>query len=75
VLSDTLARSALDELGRQVAALAGAMNEFRAILEEPRGFPVRWEEDPAIRNAIEGVRARVDSLIDFTRHHPWRFFF
>jgi ABC-type transporter Mla subunit MlaD len=75
VLTDTLARSALDDLSRQVAELTGAIAELRATLEEPRGFPARWEEDPAIRNAIEGVRVRVDALIDFARHHPWRFFF
>lgn len=75
VLSDTLYRSALESLARQAGALQSEVAEIRAILNEPRGFPGRWERDPALRDALEATRAHLDALIEFTRRHPWRFFF
>jgi ABC-type transporter Mla subunit MlaD len=73
--SDTLQRPALESLARRAGALRAEIDALRALLESPLGFPRRWEEDPALRNAIEATLARLDSLIEISRRKPWRYFF
>lgn len=68
-------RPALESLARRADALREDVERLRALLEEPRGFPGRWETDPALREAIERTRANLDSLIEITRKKPWRYFF
>ncbi len=74
-LNDSLYRAEFEQLARRARALQREIDELRALLEEPRGFPGRLEEDPALRNAIATTRAQLDSLIELTRRKPWRYFF
>jgi hypothetical protein len=74
-VSDTLLRPDVDSFARRTAALQQQIAALKALLEEPRGFPGRLEEDPALRNAIAATRAALDSLIEVTRRKPWRYFF
>jgi hypothetical protein len=74
-LSDTLYRPVLESIAGRATALHEEIGRLRELLEAPLGFPTRWEEDPALRNAIEVTRARLDSLIELTRRKPWRYFF
>lgn len=64
-----------ESIVRRAAALEEEVERLRALLEEPRGFPGRWERDPALREAIAATRAHLDSLIEVTRRRPWRYFF
>lgn len=66
---------AVERLGRRADLLGERTAELRKLLEEPRGFPARWEKDPALRNALEAVHAQLDSLAEETRREPWRYFF
>lgn len=68
-------RAALEGLAQRATALGTEVRHLRALLEEPRGFPGRWEQDPALRNAITATQVQLDSLIEFARRMPWRFFF
>jgi phospholipid/cholesterol/gamma-HCH transport system substrate-binding protein len=68
-------RPALESLAHRAEMLREEVVRLRALLEEPRGFPGRWERDPALREAVERTRAHLDSLIELTRRKPWRYFF
>lgn len=74
-LGEAQYRPALESLARRADELGEEIGLLRRLLEEPRGFPGRWEEDPALRNAIAETRAKLDSLIELTRRKPWRYFF
>ena len=67
--------AALERLGQRGAALREQIGELQTLLAEPRGFLTRWQQDPALRDALVGVRAQLDSLIAEARARPWRFVF
>lgn len=70
-------------LGRRLDAFAERARDLQlrvarleSILdEEPLGFATRYRQDPAIQEALAGIRAQIDSLVQETRKRPWRFFF
>lgn len=67
--------AALEEFARRADETARRVAELRELLDAPLGFPKRWEEDNAIREAAAAARAHLDSLIEVTRRRPWRYFF
>lgn len=66
---------ALDSLSQRAERIGERVAELERALEDRRGFVGRWEADPAIRQALEGVRAQLDSLVEATRRRPWRYIF
>lgn len=73
---DPALADALRRLSARADTLGAHVDALRAMLQtEPHGFSARWQTDPALRNALAGVRVQVDSIVAEARRAPWRWVF
>lgn len=73
---DPALAQALHRLSARADTLGSQVDALREMLEtQSHGFFARWQADPALRNALEDVRVRVDSLVAEARKAPWKWVF
>ncbi|HEX6938963.1 MAG TPA: MCE family protein [Longimicrobiales bacterium] len=72
---DPALAASIRRVQQRAATLRAQVDTLRAMLDPPRGFLVRWEKDPALRDAFAAVQAQVDSLVAEARRQPWRWIF
>jgi hypothetical protein len=66
------------ELQRQAVLtteLAERVAHFEALVREPRGFPARLAQDPALEQALDDLRYSISVLMAEIARNPLMFFF
>lgn len=66
---------AAERIAKRAERVIASISEIQALVQEPRGSIPRAADDAAIEQAIERLRAQIDSLVNQLRRQPLRSLF